>query len=72
MAETPAGVMCITKELKMNKLFDVVIQARITKTILVEAKDEDEAHELAHESFSVMNDQHKERYEQETIKITQV
>jgi hypothetical protein len=56
----------------MNKLFDVVIQARITKTILVEAKDEDEAHELAHESFSVMNDQHKERYEQETIKITQV
>jgi hypothetical protein len=56
----------------MNKLFDVVIQARITKTILVEAKDEDEAHELAHESFSVMNDQYKERYEQETIKITQV
>jgi len=56
----------------MPKLFDVVIQARITKTIRVEAKDVDEAYELAHESFSVLNDGFEERYEQETIELMEV
>lgn len=44
----------------------VRITATITKNIEVEASNQDDAIELAHELFSVLNDENQERYEQET------
>lgn len=51
--------------------YEVTIEARISKTYTVEADNEDLAYELAHESFSVLPDEAKEHYEQETINISQ-
>jgi hypothetical protein len=52
--------------------YEVTILARVTKTYTVEADDEDLAYELAHELFSVLNDDTPERYEEETIDIREV
>jgi hypothetical protein len=54
------------------KTYDVVIQACVTKTIRVHAENEDQAHELAHESFSVLSDGGPEKYEQEALDICEV
>ncbi len=54
------------------KTYEVTIQARITKTIRVEAKNVDEAYEFAHEDFSVLSDDNWEKYEQETIRLMEV
>ena len=54
------------------KTYEVTIQARITKTIRVEAKDVDEAYEFAHEDFSVLSDDNWEKYDQQTIDIREV
>jgi hypothetical protein len=52
--------------------YEVTIQARVVKTYTVEADNEDLAHELAHELFSVLNDDIPERYEEETLDIREV
>ena len=52
----------------MNK-YEVTIQAVVTKTLLIEAKDSNSAEEAAHEQFSVLNDGVDENYNQETLRI---
>ena len=54
------------------KTYQVTIEARITKSYIVEADNEDVAYELAHEQFSVLNDDTPERYEEETLNICEV
>ena len=55
----------------MNK-YEVTIQAAVTKTLLIEAKDSNSAEEAAHEQFSVLNDGPDEQYEQHTLDVTQI
>jgi len=55
-----------------TKTYDVQIEAIVTKTIRVNAIDEDAAYELAHEIFTVANDDHEERYEQNEKNIWEV
>ena len=52
--------------------YKVTIEARVTKSYIVEADNEDLAYELAHELFSVLNDDTPERYEEETLDIREV
>lgn len=53
--------------------YDVVIQAKVIKTIRVEAKDRDEASELAHQIFEVGPQQKiNENYSEETIAVSEV
>ena len=52
-----------------TKTYDVVIEATVTKTIRVNAIDEDAAYDLAHEMFTVANDGNAEHYEQNTMDI---
>jgi hypothetical protein len=47
--------------------YKVTIQAKITKTETVEADSEDKAIEMAHQVFSVLNDDVDEKYEQDTV-----
>ncbi len=54
------------------KTYQVTIEARVTKSYIVEADNEDGAYELAHEQFSVLNDDTPERYEEETLDIREV
>jgi len=54
------------------KTYDVIIKTTIYKTYRVEATSDDDAYEQAHECFSVLNDGTPERYEQETIDISEV
>jgi len=54
------------------KTYEVTIKATIYKTLTVEAANEDEAYEAAHEKFSVLNDDTPERYEQETMGIEEL
>ena len=51
------------------KNFKVTIKAIVTKTYQVEADNVETAYELAHEKFSVLNDDTPEHYEQETVDI---
>ena len=46
------------------KTYDVTITATVTKTIRVEAEDEDAAYIEAHEKFSVLPDDWDEDYTQ--------
>ena len=55
----------------MNK-YEVTIQAAITKTLLIEAKDSNSAEEAAHEQFSVLNDGPDEQYDQRTLDIVEL
>ena len=55
----------------MNK-YEVTIQAAVTKTLLIEAKDSNSAEEAAHEQFSVLNDGPDEQYDQRTLDVTQI
>lgn len=54
------------------RIYDVIIEARVRKKIQVEARDRDEACEIAHEHFSVLNDDADEYYTQDTIDVTDV
>lgn len=54
------------------KDFDVTITAKVTKTLRVSAATPEEAGEIAHERFSVLNDDNQEKYEQDTDKIQEV
>jgi hypothetical protein len=53
------------------KKYNVTVAAKITKTIAVEANDENQAVEIAHELFSVLCDGYDENYKQDTVCITQ-
>ena len=55
-----------------TKTYDVVIEATVTKTIRVNAIDEDAAYDLAHEMFTVANDGNVEHYDQSTMDIYEV
>ena len=47
--------------------YEVFIKATITKSIVVDALNKDEAEEQAHEMFSVLNDDYDQEYDQQTI-----
>jgi hypothetical protein len=51
------------------KTYRVTIRATVTKTVTVEAENEDDAYVAAHEDFSVLCDGEDERYEEETLSI---
>ena len=51
------------------KKYNVTIRAEITKTIAVEANDTNQAAEIAHELFSVLNDSYDENYNQDAVRI---
>ena len=51
------------------KTYDVVVRATVTKTVRVEAENEDDAYVFANESFSILNDGSDEDYTQEAINI---
>ncbi len=51
------------------QIYEVTIQATVTKTVSVEADNEDDAVELAHEEFSVSSTSNDEKYTQETISV---
>ena len=54
------------------KTYKVTIEARVTKSYIVEADNEDVAYELAHDKFSVLTDDVPERYEEQTLDICEV
>jgi len=49
--------------------YKVIIRSLVTKTIEVEASDENNAEEKANELFTTYLDKSEERYEQETVSI---
>ena len=51
------------------KTYNVTIRAQVTKTIKVQATDEDAASEAAHELFSVLSDSYDESYKEDTIDV---
>ena len=55
-----------------TNVYDVQIEAIVTKTIRVNAVDEDAAYDLAHEIFTVASDGNAECYEQNTLNIFKV
>ena len=64
------NLVSTTERIEMK--YEVTIQARVVKTYTVEADNEDLAYELAHELFSVLNDDVPERYEEDTLDIREV
>ena len=54
----------------MTDKYIVTIEATVLKQIEVDAKNEDEADELAHEEFDILYDGNAEKYEQDTLNIT--
>jgi hypothetical protein len=54
------------------KTYDVTIEAKVRKTYRVQAKNEDKAVEEAHQCFRVVCDGTEEKYEQDTIEVTNI
>lgn len=54
------------------KTYEVTIRATVVKTYTVEAADDNEALNIGHEVFSVLNDDAPERYDQETVDVVEV
>jgi hypothetical protein len=54
------------------KTYDITIQAIITKTITVQANNDDDAYELACEGFSDVCFDLDEHYEQDCISLKEV
>jgi hypothetical protein len=54
------------------KTYEVTIRATVLKTYTVQAHDDNEALNTGHEIFSVETDEAPERYEQETVDVTEV
>jgi hypothetical protein len=54
------------------KTYDVTIRATVTKTIRVEAQDEQEAIMEAHGEFDVTCTNEREKYDEETMNIKEV
>ena len=52
--------------------YEVMVKATITKSIVVDALNKDQAEEQAHEMFNVLIDPYDEKYEQETVGETQL
>jgi hypothetical protein len=52
--------------------YEVTIRATVYKTITVDADNQDEAYESAHDLFSMQSDGWPEKYEQETMDIRTV
>jgi hypothetical protein len=52
--------------------YEVTIRATVYKTITVDADNQDEAYESAHDLFSTQSDGWPEKYEQETMDIRTV
>jgi hypothetical protein len=54
----------------MSKIkYEVTIEARVTKTYIVEADDENDAIQNAHEVFSILTDDAPEKYEEHFVGI---
>lgn len=53
------------------KTYRITIRATVTKTIRVQAENEQDAIELANEEFDVANDHNDENYEQDLLDITE-
>ena len=51
------------------KQYNVTVRAIITKTLRVEAENQDAAIIAAHERFSVLNDDTDESYEQDALDV---
>lgn len=49
--------------------YKVVIQATITKPIIVEAENQEDAIDMAHEQFNVLADGVEETYSQEVLSV---
>jgi hypothetical protein len=49
--------------------FQVTMRATITKNMVVEADSADQACTLAHEAFSVLNDDDEENYDQQVLDV---
>jgi hypothetical protein len=58
-------------EKQIMPTYNVVIRAIITKTIQIEAENETDATEQAHEEFSPLNDG-DESYEQDTLSCEEI
>jgi len=54
------------------KTYKVTVRATVTKTLLVEAEDQDAAITEAHEDFTVALTDDLEDYEEETLRIVEV
>ena len=54
------------------KTYGVQIRAEITKTIEVQAMNEDDAYEKAHDIFSVTSDEWPEKYSVDTLSIIEI
>lgn len=52
--------------------YEVVVRATITKTYTITAPTRDEAISLAHEQFSVLNDDVPEHYEEDCLVVTKI
>lgn len=54
------------------KIYNVTIRATITKTLRIEAEDEDGAVEQAYEDFTVACDGGDERYSQDVLDVAAI
>lgn len=54
------------------KTYEVTIQATVRKTITVEAEDEQQAVDFAHEEFTVASTDEAESYNEEYLDIKEV
>ena len=54
------------------KTYDVTIQVTITKTLRVNANNEDDAYCLAHDEFNPYSGEAEDSHEQETISVKEV
>jgi len=53
--------------------YDVIIQATVTKTVRVDADNEDEATQLAHQIFTVQSQEGEpEKYDEQTLSCHKV
>jgi hypothetical protein len=51
------------------KTYSITIRATVTKTLQVQADNEQDAVEMANEEFSVENDHNDENYEQDLLGV---
>lgn len=70
-AEPEAVILWVNRGLNFSQenVYDVTIEAVVRKTYRVNAREEYEAEEIAHNIFSVLEDGTPENYEQNTIGV---
>ena len=54
------------------KEWDVTIEATTRRTLRIQSPTRSQAIEVAHETFSVLNDDNKEEYSEETVDVKEV